>query len=122
MDVQGNRGQLRLGIGFQRGTHSNWQIVQNSGSGSPTLIDLGDGFPVTSATNVLTLFLYAAPNAGSVWVRVVEEVSGAVAEVEIASNLPAATQLLSTRNCMSTGSTAAAVAYDCSGGYVETDY
>jgi hypothetical protein len=75
-----------VGIGFQRGTHANWQIVHNSGAGSPTLIDLGGDFPVASTTNVLTLFLYAAPNAGSVWVRVVEEVS--VAEVEIASSLP----------------------------------
>jgi hypothetical protein len=55
-------------------------------------------------------------------VRVVEEVSGAVAEVEITANLPAAAQLLSPRNYMNTGSTAAAVAYDCSGVYVETDY
>jgi hypothetical protein len=111
-----------IGIGFQRGTHANWQIVHNSGSGSPTLIDLGGDFPVASTTNVLTLFLYAAPNAASVWVRVVEEDSGAVAEVEIASNLPAPTQLLSPRNYINTGSTAAAVAYDCSGVYVETDY
>ena len=111
-----------IGIGFQRGTHANWQIVHNSGSGAPTLINLGASFPVDSATNVLTLFLYAAPNATSVWVRVVEEVSGAIAEVEITTNLPAATQLLSPRNYMNTGSTAAAVAYDCSGVYVETDY
>ncbi len=111
-----------IGIGFQRGTNANWQIVHNSGSGSPTLVDLGGDFPVASTTNVLTLFLYAAPSAGSVWVRVVEEVSGAIAEVEITANLPGATQLLSPRNYMNTGSTAAAVAYDCSGLYVETDY
>jgi len=79
------------GIGFQRGWHANWQIVHNSGSGSPTLINLGSAFPVDSATNVLTLFLYSAANAGSVWVRVVEEVSGAIAEVELTANLPAAT-------------------------------
>ncbi|NEX48154.1 DUF2793 domain-containing protein [Pseudotabrizicola algicola] len=111
-----------IGIGFQRGTHANWQIVHNSGSGAPTLINLGASFPVDAPTNVLTLFLYAAPNASSVWVRVVEEVSGAIAEVELTANLPAATQLLSPRNYMNTGSTATAVAYDCSGVYVETDY
>lgn len=111
-----------IGIGFQRGTHANWQIVHNSGSGSPTLVNLGASFPVDAPTNVLTLFLYAAPNATSVWVRVVEEVSGAIAEVEITANLPATTQLLSPRNYMNTGSSAAAVAYDCSGVYVETDY
>ncbi|MCC5960740.1 MAG: hypothetical protein JJU24_17205 [Natronohydrobacter sp.] len=111
-----------IGIDFQRGTHANWQIVHNSGSGAPTLIDLGADFPVDAPTNVLTLFLYAAPNAASVWVRVVEEVSGAIAEVEITANLPAVTQLLSPRNYMNNGGTAGAVAYDCSGVYVETDY
>jgi len=111
-----------IGIGFQRGTHANWQIVHNSGSGASTLVNLGTSFPVDSATSVLTLFLYAAPNAASVWVRVVEEVSSAIAEVEITSNLPAVTQFLSLRNEMNTGSTTAAVAYDCSGVYVETDY
>ncbi|ATX65514.1 DUF2793 domain-containing protein [Roseinatronobacter bogoriensis] len=111
-----------IGIGFQRGTHANWQMVHNSGSGAPTLIDLGADFPVDAPTNVLTLFLYAAPNAASVWLRVVEEVSGAIAEVEIIANLPAANQLLSPRNYMNNGGTAGAVAYDCSGVYVETDY
>lgn len=54
--------------------------------------------------------------------RVVEEVSGAIAEVEITANLPLPTQLLSPRNYMNNGGTAGAVAYDCSGVYVETDY
>jgi len=36
--------------------------------------------------------------------------------------MPAATQLLSPRNYLNNGSTAAVVAYDCSGVYVETDY
>ncbi len=28
-----------IGIGFQRGTHTRWQIVHNDGTGSPTLIN-----------------------------------------------------------------------------------
>jgi hypothetical protein len=56
------------------------------------------------------------------WPSFTPALTGAIAEVEITSNLPAATQLLSPRNYMNTGSTAAAVAYDCSGVYVETDY
>ena len=111
-----------LGIGFERGTHGNWQIVHNDGTGAPTLIDLGAGFPVASTTNVLTLYIAAAPNDSAVWIRVVEEVSGAVAETAITTDMPAATQLLSPRNYLNNGSTAAAVAYDCSGVYVETDY
>ena len=111
-----------LGIGFERGTHANWQIAHNDAAGAPTLIDLGAGFPVASTTNVLTLYIAAAPNADEVGIRVVEEVSGAVAEATITTDIPAATQLLSPRNYLNNGTTAAAVAYDCSGVYVETDY
>lgn len=111
-----------VGIGFQRGTHTNWQLVHNDGSGAPTLIDLGASFAVNSLTNVLTLYIAAAPNGSDIGVRVVEEVSGAAVEFTITTDMPAATQLLSPRNYMSNGATAAAVAYDCSGIYVETDY
>jgi hypothetical protein len=55
-------------------------------------------------------------------VRVVDEVSGAVFEQEITADLPANTQFFSPRLFFNNGSTAAAVAYDCAGVYVETDY
>ena len=54
--------------------------------------------------------------------RVVDEVSRAAFEQGIAADLPAATQFLSPRLVLNTGATAAAVAYDCAGVYVETDY
>jgi hypothetical protein len=73
-------------------------------------------------SGVLTLFIAAPPNGSSVWVRVVDEVSGAVFEQEITTDLPATTQFLSPGLFMNNGATAAAVAYDCSGVYVETDY
>jgi len=111
-----------IGIGFQRGTHSNWQLVHNDGTGAPTLIDLGASFPVASLTNVLTLYIAATPNGSDIGLRVVEEVSGAAAEFNITTDMPAATQLLSPRNYMNNGATAAAVAYDCAGVYLETDY
>ncbi len=38
------------------------------------------------------------------------------------TDIPGTTQLLSPRNFMNNGATAAAVAYDCSGVYIETDY
>jgi hypothetical protein len=69
-----------------------------------------------------TLIIAAPPNASSVWVRVVDEVSGAVFEQEITADLPANTQFLSPRLFMNNGATATAVTYDCSGVYVETDY
>jgi hypothetical protein len=111
-----------IGIGFQRDTHANWQLVQNDGSGAPTLIDLGASFPVASMTNVLTLYIAAVPNGSDIGMRAVEEVSGAAVELTITTDMPAATQLLSPRNYINNGATAAVVAYDCAGVYVETDY
>lgn len=111
-----------IGIGFTRPTDTNWQILHNDGAGAPTQIDLGASFPINSTTNVLTLTIVAAPNGSDVTVRVVEEVSGTVHESTISSNIPASTRFLSVRNYMNNGATAAAVAYDCSGVYIETDF
>ncbi len=57
---------------------------------------------------VLTLFIAAPPNGSSVWMRVVGEISGAVFEQEITADLPA--------------TTVAAVACDCAGVYLKTDF
>lgn len=81
----------------------------------------GGSFAVATG-GLLTLFIAAPPNGSSVWVRVVDEVAGAVLEQEITADLPANTQFLSPRNFMNNGATAAAVAYDCSRVYVESDY
>jgi hypothetical protein len=110
-----------VGIGFQRGTHANWQMVTNDGTGAPTLTDMGASFAVATG-GVLSLFVAAAPNAASVWVRAVNEVTGAIFEQEITTDLPATTQFLSPRFYLNTGATAAAVAFDSSGLYLETDY
>ena len=110
-----------IGIGFQRGTHTRWQLVANDGTGAPTLTDMGASFAIATG-GVVSLFIAAPPNGSSVWVRVVDEVSGAVFEQEITADLPAATQFLSPRLFLNTGATAAAVAYDCAGVYVETDF
>ena len=110
-----------VGIGFQRGTHTRWQLVSNDASGAPTRVDIGASFAIATG-GALTLFIAATPNAGSVWVRVVDEVSGAVFEQEITTDLPAANQFLAPRLFMNNGATAAAVAFDCSGLYLETDF
>jgi len=110
-----------IGVGFQRGTHANWQTVTNDGTGAPILTDMGASFAIATG-GVLTLYVAAAPNAASVWVRLVNEITGAIFEQEITADLPAATQFLSPRFYLNTGTTAAAVAYDCSSLYLETDY
>ena len=96
--------------------------VANDDIGAPTLTDIGGASFGIATSGVLTLLIAAQPHGGSVWVRVVDEVSGAVFEQEITADLPANTQFLSPRPFMNNGATAAAVACDCSGAYVETDY
>jgi hypothetical protein len=110
-----------IGIDFQRGAHTCWQLVANDGTGAPTLTDMEASFAIATG-GVLTLFIGAPPNGSSFWVRVVDDVSGAVFEQEITADLPAATQFRSLRLFMNNGATAAAVAYDCAGVYLETDY
>ena len=88
---------------------------------APTPTDMGASFGISTG-GVLTLFISAPPNGSSVWVRVVDESSGAVFEQEITADLPANAQFLPPRLFMNNGAAAAAVAYDCSGVYVETDF
>jgi hypothetical protein len=108
-------------IGFQRGTHARWQRVANDGTGAPTLTDMGASFAIATG-GVLTLYIAAPPNGSSAWVRVVDEVSGAMFAQEITADLPASTQVLSPRLFLNNGATAAAVIHDCAGVYLETDY
>jgi hypothetical protein len=82
---------------------------------------MGASFAIATG-GVLTLYIAAPPIGSSVWMRVVDEVSGTVCEQEITADLPANTQFLSPRLFLNNGATAAAVAYDCSGVYVETDF
>jgi hypothetical protein len=101
-----------IGIDFQRGTHIRWQLVAKVGTGAPKLTDMGASFGVT-AGGVLTLFVAASPNGSSAWVRVLNEVIGAVFEQHITADLPANTQFKSPRLFMNNGATATAVAYGC---------
>ena len=110
-----------VGIGFQRGTHTRWQLVSNDASGAPTLTDMGASFAIATG-GVLTLTIAASPNAGSVWVRVVDEVSGAVFEQEVTSRPAGREPVSRPRLFMNNGATAAAVAFDCSGVYLETRF
>ncbi len=85
------------------------------------MTDMGASFAIATG-GVLSLFVTAPPNGSSVLVRVVDEVSGAVLEQEITADLPAATQILSSHLHLTPRSTGAAVAYECAGVYLETDF
>lgn len=110
-----------IGFGFQRGTDTNWQVVHNDGAGAPTKVDCGAGFALGTDA-LMTIVLWAPPNGSSVWARIVNEETGAVFEHEITTDFPAATTFLGARLYMNNGATAAAVAYDCVGIYLETDF
>ena len=56
--------------------------------GAMALVDMGESFAIATG-GVLTLTIAAAPNASSVWVRVIDEGSGAVFEQEVTADLPA---------------------------------
>lgn len=49
-----------IGIGFQRGTHTRWQIVHNDASGAPTLINASATFALATDA-VVTLIVAASP-------------------------------------------------------------
>ena len=113
-----------IGIGFQRGTHTNWQLVHQRRHRRADADRPGREFPGGQrdqrADAVSSRHRRTAVGIG---VRVVEEVTGAV--FESGDHHRPARQRRSScrpRNYMNNGATAAAVAYDCSGVYVETDY
>ena len=57
------------------------------------------------------------------WIRLVNESTGAVFEQELSDAvLPQANVLLAYRHHLDNGATAQAVAYECYGLYLETDY
>ncbi len=86
-------------IRFQRWANTRRQMVANDCTGAPTLTDMGANFGISTA-RALTLFIAVPPNGRSVWVRVVDEVLGAVFEQEITADLPSNAQFLSRRFIM----------------------
>lgn len=110
-----------VGIGFQRGTHTNWQMVQNDAAGAPTLTDLGASFAINT-TDVLTLYIGAAPNGSSIGLLLVNETTGDSYDATLTTDIPANTVFLDPRNYMNNDTTAAAIAFDCAGVYLERDF
>lgn len=111
-----------VGIGFTNGVDTNWQLIHNDASGAPTQVDLGASFPVSSTTNLYTLVITSGVNGSSIGVRVTEEVSGTAVEFDLTTDVPSNTTFLNVRNFLHNGGVAAAVAYDCTGVYLERDY
>ena len=98
------------------------RVYHNDGSGTCTVVDLGANFPTNVTTAVYRLMLFCRPNDDRIRYFISREDTGNTAEGELTTNIPANTQFLTPHLYMNNGGTAAAVFYDCSGLYLESDY
>jgi hypothetical protein len=99
--------------------------IMHRGAGAVTKIDLGSSFPVPTAdrANAYMLELYAPPGATQkIGWKVTNIASGAVAEGEITTNLPATATYLAPRGWMSVGGTSSVIGLALSSLYVESDW
>jgi hypothetical protein len=101
---------------------TNLQIMVNDGTGTATKVNLGSNFPAnTLSTDAYELMLYAPPNGSSISYRVTRLNTGDVASGVLTSDLPGATAPLQAMFMRGNTTTAAAVAIDILGMYIETE-
>jgi hypothetical protein len=99
----------------------NLKFVNTVTGSAPTVTDLGANCPVNT-TNLYELIIYSAPNGSSIGYRVKNESSGTVcSDSSVSSNIPAAGTFLAPQFWMTNNATAAAVAIDNAGWYLESD-
>ena len=103
-------------------TETNFRFQHNDASGAATRVDLGSTYATNDTSLVFTFFIYASPNDSVVYYRVVKENTGDFTEGSVSTDLPASTTFLTHHLYMNNGGDASAIAYDCSGIYIETDY
>lgn len=104
-------------------TDTNYRLIHNDGSGTPTTQDLGASFPKATAdrTEVSEVALFAPPNGTFVDWQFTNLVSGASTSGTITSDLPAGATNLSPQITMSVGGVSAVVGLATFGMYVETN-
>lgn len=110
-------------LGFAwNATETNFYFQHNDGSGTATRIDLGSNFPTNDTSAVYTMFVYSSPNGSEVGYRIVREDTGDSADGSVSTDIPASTTFLTYHNYMNNGGDASAIAYECAGVYLESDY
>ncbi len=112
-----------IGVGYDA-ADTNLQIMHR-GAGAVTKIDLGANFPVPTAdrSKSYELALFSPPGTTqAVHYEFTDMDTGNVATGTIATNLPAASQLLSPRGWMSVGGTSSVIGIALMSFYIETDY
>lgn len=73
--------------------HMNWQLVGDDATSAPKLVALGGGFPVATAGILTQPFLCPAARTSN-WLRTGNELTGAVCEQEVTTDLPQAATFL----------------------------
>ena len=102
---------------------TNLQLLTNDGAGTCVKTDLGSNFPSQGVDDIYDLTLFAGPNSSSISWRIERFVTPAVQEGTITgAEMPGAGQFLAPHVYMNNGSTAAAVQFDLSRLYMESDY
>jgi hypothetical protein len=111
-------GKLGIAINANSG---NLKWVNNTTGSAPTVADLGASFPVNT-TDLYELIIYSAPNSSSITYRVKDITTGSVtSDTTVSTNIPANTTFLAPQMWMTNNATAAAVAWDSGGWYLESD-
>ncbi len=110
-----------IGMGWDS-TDANAQIMFNDGAGVATKINLGAGFPASSATAMYELSLFCKPNGDEVGYRARRMDTGETVSGTLTTDLPAKAALLSWHAYSNNGGTAAASVLEIVRMYLETDY
>lgn len=111
-----------IGVGNDLG-EANLQILTNSNTGSAAKVDLGSSFPSQGVDDVYDLTLFAPPNASVVNWKIQRYGNGAAQAGTLSdvSKLPQTSAFLAPYLYMNNGGATAAVNFDCSRIYLETD-
>lgn len=112
-----------IGVANDGSAEANLQMITNSAAGTADKIDLGSDFPSMGVDDMYELTLFCPPNESFVKYSIQRLATGALAEGEITgAKLPQSSAWLAPYAYMNNGGTAAAVNFDISRIYLETDF
>lgn len=109
-----------IGVGYQTNS-GNWQLIENSGSGTGTIIDLGATLPLNT-TDAMELVLFAPPNSTTITYRVTNLTTGAKVTGTVSSRIPAVNTLLTPMTWVSNNASTTSCQIWVNKYSIETDY
>lgn len=110
-----------IGFGMDSGD-TNVQFITNDGTGSATKTDMGATFPAAVVGQVYEVRIFCAPNGTFIGGSIENLNTGVVStQMNITTNIPSSTTLMSPQIWVNSGTTASAVAIDVISQYTESD-